>query len=29
MEKNPKPWTVPVALEDIPETGMHLEIGCA
>src|SRR6476660_3745986 len=26
MEKNPKPWSVPVALEDIPETGMHLEI---
>jgi len=26
MEKNPKPWSVPVALEDIPETGLHLEI---
>jgi uncharacterized metal-binding protein YceD (DUF177 family) len=26
MGKNPKPWSVPVALEDIPETGMHLEI---
>src|ERR1700741_4768605 len=26
MEKDPKPWSVPVALEDIPETGMHFEI---
>jgi uncharacterized metal-binding protein YceD (DUF177 family) len=26
MEKNPKPWSVPVALEDIPETGLHVEI---
>jgi uncharacterized metal-binding protein YceD (DUF177 family) len=26
MEKNPKPWSVPVALEDIPEKGLHVEI---
>jgi uncharacterized metal-binding protein YceD (DUF177 family) len=26
MEKTPGPWSLPVALEDIPETGLHLEI---
>jgi uncharacterized metal-binding protein YceD (DUF177 family) len=26
MEKNKNPWSVPVALDDIPETGLHLEI---
>jgi uncharacterized metal-binding protein YceD (DUF177 family) len=26
MEKNPKPWSVPVVLEDIPEAGLHVEI---
>jgi hypothetical protein len=29
MEKNPSPWTVPVAVDDIPETGLHLEIDAA
>ena len=22
------PWSVPVAVEDIPETGLHLEMSC-
>ena len=26
MEKVQNPWNVPVAVEDIPETGLHLEI---
>jgi hypothetical protein len=26
MEKNQKPWSVTVALDDIPETGLHVEI---
>ena len=26
MDKNESPWSVPVAVEDIPETGLHLEI---
>jgi len=26
MEKNQNPWRVPVALDDIPETGLHIEI---
>src|SRR5262249_4377237 len=26
MEKNRHPWSVPVALDDIPETGLHLEL---
>lgn len=26
MEKNQSPWSVPVAVEDIPETGLHVEI---
>jgi hypothetical protein len=26
MDKTAQPWTVPVALDDIPETGLHLEI---
>jgi uncharacterized metal-binding protein YceD (DUF177 family) len=26
MEKNQNPWSVPVAVEDIPETGLHVEI---
>ena len=26
MEKTAQPWTVPVAVEDIPDTGLHLEI---
>ena len=26
MEKTCSPWSVPVAVEDIPETGLHLEI---
>src|SRR5215475_14946677 len=26
MEKNQNPWSVPVALDDIPETGLHVEI---
>lgn len=26
MEKAVSPWSVPVAVEDIPETGLHLEI---
>jgi cytochrome b pre-mRNA-processing protein 3 len=26
MEKNQHPWSVPVALDDIPETGLHLEV---
>jgi uncharacterized metal-binding protein YceD (DUF177 family) len=26
MEKNQNPWSVPVVAEDIPETGLHLEI---
>src|SRR5215510_13303121 len=26
MEKNQNPWSVAVALDDIPETGLHLEI---
>src|SRR5215467_4988670 len=26
MEKNQYPWSVPVALDDIPETGLHIEI---
>ena len=26
MEKNRSPWSVPVAVDDIPETGLHLEI---
>ena len=25
MEKS-KPWSVPVAVDDIPETGLHIEI---
>src|SRR5262245_61622169 len=26
MEKNQNPWSVPVALDDVPETGLHVEI---
>jgi len=26
MEKLQQPWSVPVAVEDIPETGLHMEI---
>jgi uncharacterized metal-binding protein YceD (DUF177 family) len=26
MEKPQHPWTMPVAVEDIPETGLHMEI---
>jgi hypothetical protein len=26
MEKGQKPWSVPVAVEDIPDTGTHVEI---
>jgi len=26
MDKLQQPWSVPVALEDIPETGLHMEI---
>jgi len=26
MEKNRSPWSVPVAVDDIPESGLHLEI---
>lgn len=26
MEKTATPWSVPVAVEDIPDTGMHVEI---
>ncbi len=26
MEKNRSPWSVPVAVDDIPETGLHVEI---
>lgn len=26
MDKKSHPWSVPVAVEDIPETGLHLEI---
>jgi len=26
MEKAQNPWSVPVAVEDIPETGLHVEI---
>jgi uncharacterized metal-binding protein YceD (DUF177 family) len=26
MEKNRSPWSVPVAVEDIPESGLHVEI---
>ena len=26
MDKTASPWSVPVAVEDIPETGLHLEI---
>jgi uncharacterized metal-binding protein YceD (DUF177 family) len=26
MEKNRSPWSVPVAVDDIPETGLHLEV---
>lgn len=26
MDKTAQPWTVPVTLEDIPETGLHLEL---
>ena len=26
MEKTENPWSVPVAVEDIPETGLHMEI---
>ena len=26
MDKTANPWSVPVALEDIPETGLHIEI---
>jgi uncharacterized metal-binding protein YceD (DUF177 family) len=26
MEKARNPWSVPVAVEDIPETGLHIEI---
>jgi uncharacterized metal-binding protein YceD (DUF177 family) len=26
MEKNNNPWSVPVTLDDIPDTGMHTEI---
>jgi len=25
MEKNQNPWVVPVAVDDIPETGLHIE----
>jgi len=26
MDKNERPWSMPVAVEEIPETGLHLEI---
>lgn len=26
MDKTPQPWTVPVAVEDIPDTGLHVDI---
>jgi uncharacterized metal-binding protein YceD (DUF177 family) len=26
MEKNQNPWTFPVAVDDVPETGLHIEI---
>ena len=26
MEKTDRPWSVPVAVEDIPDTGLHMEI---
>jgi uncharacterized metal-binding protein YceD (DUF177 family) len=26
MDKNQTPWSFPVAVEDIPETGLHIEI---
>jgi hypothetical protein len=26
MKKNRSPWSVPVAVDDIPETGFHIEI---
>jgi uncharacterized metal-binding protein YceD (DUF177 family) len=26
MEKNQNPWSVPVPLDEIPETGLHIEI---
>ena len=26
MDKHPSPWSVPVAVEDIPDTGLHKEI---
>lgn len=26
MEKDERPWSVPVALDDIPDTGLHMEI---
>ena len=26
MEKNQNPWTFPVTVDDIPETGLHVEI---
>ena len=26
MEKNRNPWSVPVALDDIPDTGLHVEL---
>ena len=26
MDKTKSPWTVPVAVDDIPETGLHIEI---
>ncbi len=29
MEKDGKPWTVPVALEEIQDTGLHMEIDAA
>jgi len=26
MEKTPKPWSVPIAVEDVPETGLHIAV---
>lgn len=26
MEKTPNPWSVPVAVEDVPETGLHVTV---
>ncbi|HYC15735.1 MAG TPA: DUF177 domain-containing protein [Pseudolabrys sp.] len=26
MEKNQNPWTVPIAVDEIPEAGLHIEI---